>query len=246
MGADKINGQCDSSVVPHPRAVDLQCEGLFRGRHSIVRSSHWIPTKSVNRRRLEGCEGPGPRRCACTGGHDKSAMTTAAGERRLASPVRLTLASQLGHDIDGAWWLRTGRVAQELPELVAVLGRRLGEIVDIKVNWSSFESPPNLNLLSWEGKRQHVITISGRNACANLLIVPDRTSTALAVMVLRRAAGLTIDSAHRETPAFRTAECVVRAARTQCEQSPLRLTRAGRDTSQSADIATPQMPSLPR
>jgi hypothetical protein len=173
-------------------------------------------------------------------------MTTAAGERRLASPVRLTLSSRLGHDIDGAWWLRTGRIAQELPELVAVLGRRLGEIVDIKVNWSSLESPPNLNLPSWLGKRQHVITISGRNACANLLIVPDRTGTPLALMVLRQAAGLPIESAHRDTQAFRTADCVVRAARTQHEQIPPRPMRARRATSQSADIATTQMPSPPR
>jgi hypothetical protein len=154
-------------------------------------------------------------------------MTTAAGERRLASPVRLTLSSRLGHDIDGAWWLRTGRIAQELPELVALLGRRLGEIVDIKVNWSSRESPPNLNLPSWLGKRQHVITISGRNARANLLIVPDRTGTPLALMVLRQAAGLSIDFAHRDTQAFRTADCVVRAARTQHEQIPLRPTSYG-------------------
>jgi hypothetical protein len=235
-GSLSVNGrQQDQRAMrflrrPTLAGVDLQCEGLSRAPHSIVRSSHLVPAKSANRRHLEGRGGPRPRQCARSGSHNESAMTTAAGERRLASPVRLTLSSQLGHDIDGAWWLRTGRIAQELPELVAVLGRRLGEIIDIKVNWSSLDSPPNLNLPSWFGKRQHVITINGRNACAKLLIVPDRTGTPLALMVLRQAAGLPIRSAHRDTQAFRTADCVVRAARTQHEQLPLRLTRARRAT----------------
>jgi Family of unknown function (DUF5994) len=132
--------------------------------------------------------------------------------QRPASPVRVTLAARLGHDIDGAWWPRSGRMARELPELVAVLCTCLGEIIDIKVNWSSLERPPDLNSFGWEGKRPHVMTISGRNACANLLIVPHVTSTALAVMVLRRAADLPIEPAHRDTQAFRTADCIVRAA----------------------------------
>ena len=49
-------------------------------------------------------------------------------ERRPASRLRLTLASELGRDIDGAWWLRTVRTARELPELISTLKGRLGEI----------------------------------------------------------------------------------------------------------------------
>jgi hypothetical protein len=142
-------------------------------------------------------------------------MISATGERRLASPTRLTLASHLGNAIDGAWWPRTGRMAQELPELVSVLGARLGGVVDIKVNWSSLERQPDLNSLGWGGKHQHVMTISGNDARANLLVVPHLTSAALAVMVLRRAADLAIDPAHYDTQAFRTAESIVRAARSE-------------------------------
>ncbi len=142
-------------------------------------------------------------------------MISAAGERRPVTPVRLTLALRLGHDIDGAWWPRTARIARELPELIAVLRTRLGEIIDIKVNWSSLQGPPKLDSYGWEAKHQHVMTISGRNGSANLLVVPYRTGTALAVMVLRRAAGLPIDPIHLDTPAYRTADSIVRAARTQ-------------------------------
>jgi hypothetical protein len=140
-------------------------------------------------------------------------MISTTTTRRPTSPVRLTLASRLGHDIDGAWWPRTGQISRELPELVSVLGIRLGQIVDINVNWSSLQSPPDLNWHCWRGIHQHVMAVKGRDARANILIVPNRTATALAVMVLRRAAGLPINPAHRDSRAFLTADSIVRVAR---------------------------------
>src|ERR1700722_6938344 len=140
-------------------------------------------------------------------------MISTAGARRSASPVRLTLAPRLGNKIDGAWWPRTGLISRELPELISVLAVRLGQVIDINVNWSSLQRQPDLNWAWWQGIRPHIMTVSGRDAGAKLLIVPHPTSTALAVMILRRAAGLPIDAAHRECHAYQTAECIVRAAR---------------------------------
>ena len=94
---------------------------------------------------------------------------------------------------------RTGLISRELPELVSVLDVRLGQVIDINVNWSSLQRPPDLNWDGWRGIHQHIMTVSGRNARTNLLIVPYRTGTALAVMVLRRAAGLPIYPAHRDS-----------------------------------------------
>ena len=142
-------------------------------------------------------------------------MSTAAGEHHPVTPVRLTLASRLGQDLDGAWWPRTARIARELPELIAVLRTRIGDIIDIKVNWSASQVPARLDSYGWEAKHQHVMTVSGRDASVTLLVVPYRTGTALAVMVLRRAAGLPIYEPHLDTPAYRTADNVVRAARIQ-------------------------------
>jgi hypothetical protein len=133
------------------------------------------------------------------------------------TPVRLTLASRLGHDIDGAWWPRTPGITRELPDLIGLLGTRLGDILDITVNWSSSQGPPKLDSYGWEAKRQHVMTITGSNGRVNLLIVPCRTGTALAVLVLRRAAGLPIDPIHLDTPVYRTADSIVRAALAQTE-----------------------------
>ena len=118
--------------------------------------------------------------------------TTPVGARRPASPVRLTLAPLLGNKIDGAWWPRTGLISRELPELVSVLDARLGQVIDINVNWSSLQGQPDLNWGWWQGVRPHVMTVGGRDARAKLLIVPHRTGTALAVMVLRQAAGLPV------------------------------------------------------
>jgi hypothetical protein len=140
-------------------------------------------------------------------------MISAAVARRPASPVRLTLASRLGDEIDGAWWPHTGLISRELSELVAVLDARLGQIIDINVNWSSLQRQPDLNWAWWQGIHPHVMTVGGRDACAKLLIVPHRTGAALAVMVLRQAAGLPVIAAHRDSRAFQTAECIVRVAR---------------------------------
>jgi Family of unknown function (DUF5994) len=149
-------------------------------------------------------------------------------ERRpLARPIRLTLASVLGHDVDGAWWPYTASVARELPELIDALRKRLGEVVDIAVNWSSLDGAPDLDSLTrrgfpvlpgQQGRHQRVMTVTGTHGQANLLIVPSRTTRALAVMVLRRAAALPILPMHLDTPACRTADDIVRAARAECAQ----------------------------
>ncbi|ORB75312.1 hypothetical protein BST44_05625 [Mycobacterium scrofulaceum] len=129
------------------------------------------------------------------------------------SPVRLTLARRLGDKLDGGWWPRSGLISRELTDLVAILNVRLGRVIDINLNWSSLQRQHDLNWDWGQGARPHVMTIDGRDARAKLLIVPHGTGTALAVMVLRRAAGLPVYAAHRDSRAFQTADCIVRVAR---------------------------------
>ena len=142
-------------------------------------------------------------------------MTYPLTARRRAAPVRLTLAGELGHDIDGAWWPRTDRISGELPDLVMCLGARLGEVISININWPPFQRPPDLNWCGWQHKNQHVMTVQGREARANVLVVPYATNYPLGTMVLRVAADLPIDIADRESAPFRTAGAIVSAARHQ-------------------------------
>ncbi len=137
--------------------------------------------------------------------------------RRQANPLRLSVAHELGRDIDGAWWPRADRITNELPNLVAVLTPLLGDITSINVNWSPLQRPPDLNWPVWEHKRQHVMTVSGEHACINLLIVSYATHSALALMVMRCAANLPVEAADRDKPAFLTAGSILRAAQQQRE-----------------------------
>jgi Family of unknown function (DUF5994) len=150
-------------------------------------------------------------------------MNRAACGRRLASPVRLTLAIELGEGVDGAWWPHTASVARELPELIGALSARLGEIFDISVNWSPLEGCPDLDAVKRSSmanpvrltSHHRLMMITGSQCSANLLVVPCRTSSAVAAMVLRQAATLNIVDAERDTEAFRIADDVVRAARAE-------------------------------
>jgi hypothetical protein len=138
-----------------------------------------------------------------------------AGGRRRAAPVRLSVMSELGHDIDGAWWPGTDRIGAELPDLVVAISARLGEVTRITVNWPPLQRPPDLNWHGWQHKHQHVMTIDSWAARANLLIIPYSTNGTLALMMLRLAANLPIEPATRDTPPFRTAGAILSAAQQQ-------------------------------
>ena len=149
-------------------------------------------------------------------------MSGAGPNRRLASPVRVTLAFQLGSDLDGAWWPHTASLANELPELTEALFKRIGRIIDISINWSSVAGSPDLDSLnrpriadSARPVAQRIMTVTGSKALAKLIVIPSRTSTSLAVMVLRRAADLPIGGADRKSQRFLTADHIVQAARAE-------------------------------
>jgi hypothetical protein len=145
------------------------------------------------------------------------------GARRLARPVRLSLARQLGADIDGAWWPHTASVAQELPELIGALHRPLGEIVDICVNWAATEGSLDLNTIATgvrsmraaPHRRPRLMVVSGRGARAKLLVVPCMTPHELALMVMRCAAAMPTTELQRGTQLFMTARCVIGVAQAE-------------------------------
>ena len=204
------HGQCDSSVGRLAGRPLLTAKGCPMNRADPLDGAI-VPQRNLRTDVI--ADSLGLERAIVPAAEPTSRMTSTPATRRLASPVRLTLASRLGNEIDGAWWPRTGLISRELPELVSVLDARLGRVIDINVNWSSLQRPPDLNWDGWRVIHQHVMTVVSRKARANLLIVPYRTGTALAVMILRRAAGLPIYPAHRDSRAFKAAGNIVRVAR---------------------------------
>ncbi len=162
-------------------------------------------------------------------GCDGGLVTSVRNGRRVASPIRLTLACELGSGVDGAWWPHSASLARELPDLAQALEEPLGPVIDISVNWSPLEGVPDLDLINRRGvsvapgrepRQLRVMTVTGARARAQLLVVPWHTTMALAVMVMRRAAALPILSCHEQTQAFQSADAIVCAARAQPAPNP--------------------------
>jgi hypothetical protein len=139
--------------------------------------------------------------------------------------IRLTLAREPADVIDGGWWPHTPSISNELPQLVDALRTSLGQILDISLNWSSIRGVPDLDmrirrgvpaLPGWQAQRQRIMDVTGSQRRVRLLVVPSKTSAALAVMVLRHAASLPIEPSHVDTNACRVAHDIVCAARSEC------------------------------
>ena len=143
--------------------------------------------------------------------------------RRTSSPVRVSLAATRGGDIDGAWWPYSASIAGELPNLVDALYPAIGEVLDIRINWNQTAPAPVMSTLSaaaslkmgWPGGNQRLMALAGDSARVRLLVVPAMTTAALAVMVLRCAAGRALPDVDGGTPAFDAAERAVQAARAE-------------------------------
>jgi hypothetical protein len=138
----------------------------------------------------------------------------------MARPVRLVLAKRLGADLDGAWWPYTPSVARELPELIGALQTPLGEILDIRVNWSALDGPWELDKIvaharltvGHKARSPRLMCVSGRAASAKLLVVPSITSQALGMMILRCLSGMPTSAGDGHGELFDTARSVLRIA----------------------------------
>ncbi len=161
-------------------------------------------------------------------------MNGYARSRRASSPLRLTLAHQPGGSIDGAWWPRSALIAAELPDLVGALHRRLGEIVDIRVNWSATEGQLDLASIAMGGRpilsdgeppRPRLMIVSGQVGRVKLLVVPSMTSQALGMMVMRTAAGMPTSCGDGDARIFETAQLVMRFAEMESAKLPDEVTK---------------------
>lgn len=141
--------------------------------------------------------------------------------RRVPRPVRLTVAAHLGSDIDGAWWPRGASLAAELTELVTALRPKLGDLTDIRVNWSAVEGPTDLHMMALGGaaiaasRRPRLLFALGTRARAKLLVIPSTTSVELGLMVMKVSAGLEVRHSEELSAPIRSAQRILLAAQTE-------------------------------
>jgi hypothetical protein len=146
--------------------------------------------------------------------------------RRAARPIRITLARELGTDIDGAWWPHSSAMAAELPDLIGALHATLGEVEAIRINWAPTEGQLDLETIAHgarmqlpgeKHRRPRLMVVAGATDRVKLLVVPSLTSQALGSMVLRAAAGLPTSGGTGDGRLFETACVVMRLARAESE-----------------------------
>lgn len=202
-------------LLPSLRTPHEQLGPVFPPRCSALRRC----VRSLGRpRRIPSLFGPA-RYSECRD-CDAKIVNGSAGARRCARPVRISLARVLGGDIDGAWWPHSASVSGELPELIGALHRPLGEIVDIKINWSATDAMPDLDSMGsdarsmprWRARRQRLMVINGTRGHVTLLVIPHITTPALGSMVLRLSADIPVSAARQASRVFETADRIVRAA----------------------------------
>ena len=128
---------------------------------------------------------------------------TAHAERRLTPPVhtpRLRLKPKAPESgfVDGAWWPHTDDLVGELPDLLAVLSIRLGQVSRVVYNTSEWATPPRklatggrtVRLDGYRLQPVHTIEVLGLNRDKIvLLVVAPHADADQAHAIMMTAAG---------------------------------------------------------
>lgn len=110
-------------------------------------------------------------------------------------PTRVRFTSDRDARVAGAWYPYTANLAGELSSLSAAVTPLLGEITSISVHWQSYRRYPGLD--SEDAPTiPPLMTISATDRDATLLVIPCRTSSSLAAMLLRLASDTELEGAH--------------------------------------------------
>lgn len=127
---------------------------------------------------------------------DTVAAELGIGDRHQAHRLRLKPRGETTGSVDGAWWPRSRDLAAELPDLLEVLGVRLGTVERVSYNLAEWGPTARKitagdHQVSVAGYRsQHPGTIDVISALQRetLLVVPPETAEDAAHEVLMRAA----------------------------------------------------------
>ncbi|WP_238421283.1 DUF5994 family protein [Gordonia sp. 'Campus'] len=135
----------------------------------------------------------------------------------LLGPARVRFGVDPGAAVAGAWYPYTVQLAEELPGMLAAARARVGDISGIDVNWNSFRRLPGLDSPdSPETPPLMTLTTAGRTV--TLLVIPPRTASSLAAILLRQASDSVITGSQCHSLEYRRAERILVRAGVACPQ----------------------------
>ncbi|WP_068270015.1 DUF5994 family protein [Aldersonia kunmingensis] len=133
----------------------------------------------------------------------------------ILGPTRLRLGADLSAPIAGAWLPYTSQISDELAALQAAVYGRVGQITSIDVNWRSLAHYPGLDSENAPDELP-LMSITADLASMALLVIPTRTSSALAAELLRQSGASSFVPISEHSHLYKRARRIlVRAARQQ-------------------------------
>ncbi|MXP21820.1 transposase [Gordonia sp. HNM0687] len=136
------------------------------------------------------------------------------GQVPALGPTRLRLGYDLRSPIGGAWLPYTTQISDELAGLQAAGYDRLGKISSISVNWRSLAHYPGLDSDNAPDELP-LMFITAERASVTLLVIPARTSSALAAALLRQAGTRKGETFPEHSSVYRTARRILERAAAQ-------------------------------
>ncbi|MBD0862234.1 transposase [Gordonia sp. zg691] len=129
----------------------------------------------------------------------------------LLGPARVRFGSDPAAPVGGAWYPYTIQLADELPGVLAAASTLIGDITGIDVNWSSFRRLPGLDSPD-SPLTPPLMTLTAGKKSVTLLVIPHRTVSSLAAILLRQASNSAIPAGQAHSLEYRRAERILELA----------------------------------
>ncbi|GAB89773.1 hypothetical protein GORHZ_070_00280 [Gordonia rhizosphera NBRC 16068] len=130
----------------------------------------------------------------------------------LLGPVRVRFSGQPTAPVGGAWYPYSVQLADELPGVLLAARPLFGDVVRIGVNWHSFRRFPGLDSLD-SPPTPPLMTLTTQQTSVTLLVIPPRTASSLAAILLRLASNSATATGLNHSLEYRRAERILQRAR---------------------------------
>ncbi|GAA11671.1 MULTISPECIES: DUF5994 family protein [Gordonia] len=129
----------------------------------------------------------------------------------LLGPPRVRFGIDPSAAVGGAWYPYTVQLADELPGVLAAARAQIGDVTGIDVNWQSFRRIPGLDSPD-SPMTPPLMTLTAGGIVVTLLVIPPRTASSLAAILLRQASNTVAPDSQLHSLEFRRAERILELA----------------------------------